>query len=237
MKQQILSEINSKLSALGIRVQNGNGADISISTEFLDAGWNTGNKKISYEASIFANEQENVIYMYEKTTEVGQGISFGGESESSFQSGMTLFRKVKSIQYGIDGKAYEYTLDLGAITKTVKETAKRYGWKFKIVLNKDKAMYPAGYVQSFVPTFKQAQPVEQPLQTNGGFCSNCGMQLAQGARFCDKCGKPVGNPTSQTAVPPYVPHEQPQPNPINPQPQYGNPQGAFYSAAPKKTAE
>jgi len=142
MKQQILSEINNKLSVLKIPVQNGNGADITINTEFLNAGWGTGNKKITYEASIFANEQDNVIYMYEKTTEVGKGLSFGFSSSSSFQSGTTLFRKVKSIQYGPDGKAYEYAIDLGAIPKAVKETAKQYGWKFKTVLNKNKAMYP-----------------------------------------------------------------------------------------------
>ncbi len=59
MKQQILSEICSKLSVLGISVQTGNGTDITISTEFLDAGWSTGSKKISYEALVFANEQDN----------------------------------------------------------------------------------------------------------------------------------------------------------------------------------
>jgi glycine cleavage system H lipoate-binding protein len=40
---------------------------------------------------------------------------------------------VKNVQYGLDGKVYEYSLDLGAIPKTVKETAKQYGWKFKTV--------------------------------------------------------------------------------------------------------
>lgn len=141
MKQQILSEIVSKLAAMGIMVRTGDGTDLAINTEFLDAGWGTGSKKISYESFIFVNEQENTIYMYEKTTEVGRGLSFGGGSESSFQSGMTVFRKVKSVQYGPDGKTYEYTLDLGAIVKAVKDAAKTFGWKFKTVLNKKKAMY------------------------------------------------------------------------------------------------
>lgn len=226
MKQQILSEINSKLSALGIPLQDGNGADITISTEFLDAGWSTGSKKISYEASVFANELDNVVYMYEKTTEVGHGLSFGGGSGSSFQSGTTLFRKVKSVQYGLDGKAYEYTLDLGAIPKAVKETAKQYGWKFKIVINKNKAMYPAGYVP--MPIVQKEKPQQQ--QT-AGFCSNCGMQLTEGAKFCDKCGKPTGTMPQQ---PPDVP-------PVTPvQAQYNNPQGEFYAKskapAPKSKA-
>ncbi|NLI92111.1 MAG: zinc-ribbon domain-containing protein [Peptococcaceae bacterium] len=234
MKQQILSEISSKLSVLGIPVQNGNGADITISTEFLDAGWSTGSKKISYEASVFANEQDNVIYMYEKTTEVGHGLSFGGGSGSSFQSGKTLFRKVKSVQYGLDGKAYEYSLDLGAIPKAVKETAKQYGWKFKTVLNKNKAMYPAGYVPTFVPPAKQAQPVEQAPQANGGFCSNCGMQLMESAKFCDKCGKPVGTTPQQPSATPPVTSVEPQYQQQS-QPQYKNPQGQFYSEAQRKS--
>lgn len=94
---------------------------------------------------VFANDQDNTVYMYEKTTEVSKGFSFGASNDSWSQSGKTLFRKVKSIQYGLDGKAYEYTLDLGAIPKTIKEIAQKYGWKFKTVINKNKALYPAGY--------------------------------------------------------------------------------------------
>jgi len=192
MKQKILSEINSKLSALNLPMQNENGADITINTEFVNAGWSTGSKKISYQASVFANEQDNVIYMYEKTIEIGHGLSFGGDSCSSFQSGITLFRKVKSVQYGFDGKVYEYTLDLGAIPKIVKETAKRYGWKFKTVLNKNKAMYPEGYVPAFAPPIpdNQSPSTRQDPKADGGFCTNCGMPIEAGAKFCDKCGKP-----------------------------------------------
>lgn len=152
MRQEMLAEISGKLSALGVPVQYGYGADITINTEFLDARWSTGSKKISYEASIFANEKDKAVYMYEKTTETGHGLSFGASGGTSFQSGSTLFRKVKSVQYGPDGKAYEYNLDLGAIPKAVKETAKRCGWKFKVVLNKNTAMYPAGYIPPSMPT-------------------------------------------------------------------------------------
>ena len=144
MKQEIITEIKEKLAALSIPAQYGNGTDIAINTEFLDAKWSTGSKKISYEALIFVNERERAVYMYEKTTEMGGGLSFGMNAESSFQSGSTLFRKVKSVQYGPDGKAFEYTLDLGAIPKAIKEAAKRGGWKFKTVLNRSKAMYLPG---------------------------------------------------------------------------------------------
>ena len=144
MKQQIITEIKEKLEELGVPMQFGNETDISISTELLDAKWSTGGKKIRYEAYILVNDREHVVNMYEKTMEAGGGFSFGMSTEASFQSGSTLYRKVKSIQYGLDGKAFEYTFDLGAIPKAVKDAAKRSGWKFKTVLNKNKALYLTG---------------------------------------------------------------------------------------------
>jgi hypothetical protein len=143
MKQQIITEIRETLSALGLPAHDGNDTDIIVNAEFLDAKWSTGSKKISYEAAIFADEREEIVYMFEKTTESDQGLSFGMSGGSSFQSGSTLYRKVKSIQYGPDGKAYEYELDFGAIPKAVKEIALRCGWKFKTVIRRKKASYPA----------------------------------------------------------------------------------------------
>ena len=226
MKQKIISEIDSKLSLLKIPVQKANGADITINTEFLDAGWSTGSKKISYEASVLANEQDHVIYMYEKTTEVGHGLSFGGDSGSSLQSGTTLFRKVKSVQYGLDGKAYEYTLDLGAIPKAVKEIAKQYGWKFKTVLHKNLAIYPAGYVPTFIPAppVTQAQSTGPDPQAGGSFCPNCGMPHMEGAKFCDKCGKPIEPMSQQQFTTPNATSVDQES-----QPQYDNPQGAVFA--------
>ena len=142
LKTKLVSALKEKFISLGVPLQNASQADISVATEFLDAKWSTGSKKISYEASVFADVKEHTVYMYEKTTETGHGLSFGGGMDSSFQSGTTLFRKVKSIQYGPDGKAYELSLDLGSISKAAKETAQNFGWKFKTVLNKNKAMYP-----------------------------------------------------------------------------------------------
>lgn len=142
MKQQILSEIKEGFTALGVQAQYGTTADVAVNAELLNAKWSTGSKKIVYAASILADEHERTVYMYEKTTETGGGLSFGASGGSSFQTGSTLFRKVKSVQYGPDGKAYEYEFDLGAIPKIVKEAAKRGGWKFKTVLNRNKAMFP-----------------------------------------------------------------------------------------------
>ncbi len=175
----LVSAISTALRALGVPVQLGAGTDVSVRTEFLDAGWGTGDKRIDYEALVFVDDAEQTVFLYEKTAETGSGFSFGSSSESSFQSGATLFRKVKGVQYSTDGKAYEYKLDLGSIPKAVKETAKQHGFKCRTVLSRDKALWPAGYA-----------PVP-PAQGHWGFCSNCGSPLSAGARFCTKCGAPT----------------------------------------------
>lgn len=185
IKQKLLSDIAEKLSAVGIRAQFGSGSDLTLDEELLNTGWSTGTKKINYEASIYADEHNDVVYMYEKTSETGRGLSFGVDSESSFQRGKTLFRKVKSVRYGPDGKAYEINLDLGAISKAVKETAEKYGWKFKTVLIKKKAMYPEGYI-SDTPHPAAAEPV---FVSAARFCTNCGAHIAVNSRFCGRCGK------------------------------------------------
>ena len=46
----------------------------------------------------------------------------------------------RCVQYDSEGKVVEYSFDLGAIPKTVKEIAKANGWKFKTVIMKKKAM-------------------------------------------------------------------------------------------------
>lgn len=250
-KQILLSTISEKFNQMGIKYSIGNATDITVSAEFLDAGWSTGSKKINYEASIFADDVSNTVFMWEMTKEVGQGLSFGGESDSYFQNGKTLFRKVKCVQYGLDGKAYEYTLDLGAIPKAAKETAAQYGWKFKTVLSKNKAMYPSGYVSAFIqPTAGQPQP--QPPVRASGFCGNCGMPIAADTAFCNNCGKPMGavphvpqtvGQQQQQYIPPQPIYSQPSQNTYS-QPQqsqqnytqYNNPQGQFYANTPKKNS-
>lgn len=180
-REQVIGDIVKRLEQLHIQFSKGNGADITVSTEFLDAGWSIGKKKITYEASIYCDEGSRTVYMWELTKEVGHGLSFGGSSGSSFQTGLTLFRKVKSVQYGPEGKVYEYTLDLGAIPKAAKETAKAAGWSFKTVLKKDKASWPVGYAP--------VEPSTAPSPQGGPFCTSCGNKLPQDAVFCPTCGK------------------------------------------------
>jgi hypothetical protein len=228
-KQAILSQITAELSRLGVSFQAGNGADLTIVNDFVDAAWSTGIKRISYEASVFLDEQTSTAFMWEKTNESGGGFSGGFSGESSFQSGATLYRKVVSIQYGPDGRAVEYKLDLGAITKSVKNAAKQYGWKFKTVLVKAKAQFPAGYQPQAPAAYPlpQAPMAYQQPQAPAAFCGNCGKPLLPGARFCDNCGQLQG-----TAAPAGYP---PQPPAYAPQVQYpGQPAPyAANAAAPK----
>ena len=141
MKQDLLQEIETQLSSLGIHAEKGGKTDLSIDAELLDASFSTGKKKIKYEAMILLDETEKAVRMYEKTTEISAGVSFGMSGETSFQSGSTLMRKVKSVQYSPEGKVFEYNFDLGAISKAVKGAAQEHGWSFKTVILKKNAMY------------------------------------------------------------------------------------------------
>jgi hypothetical protein len=191
-KEALMDLIAKKFTEMGLPYQTGQGTDLSLSTELLDAQWGSGKKKISYEASIYADETSLTVFMWEMTKETGSGFSFGAASETTFQSGKTVFRKVKSIQYGPDGKAYEYTLDLGAIPKAVKETASNQGWKFKTVLNKKKALWPEGYSGTKGPsqTDEPKQMTSSPLPPVGGdiFCTQCGHGLFPEDLYCPECG-------------------------------------------------
>jgi len=126
---------------MGIAVTKGDKTDLSIDVELLDASFSTGKKKLKYEAMILLDEADKAVRMYEKTTETSSGVSFGMSGETSFQSGSTLMRKVKSVQYGPEGKVFEYNFDLGAISKAIKSAALAHGWSFKTVIIKKNAMF------------------------------------------------------------------------------------------------
>ena len=141
MKQDLLQEIGTQLASMGVAAAKADNTDLSIDAELLDAGFSTGKKKIRYEAQILADEADQTVKMFEKTIEISVGVSFGMSGESSFQSGKTLFRKVKSVQYGPEGKVFEYNFDIGAIAKAVKTAALAQEWSFKTVILKKNAQY------------------------------------------------------------------------------------------------
>jgi len=202
-KQRMVADISAQLAQLGVTAAYGNGADIIIDATFLDAAWSTGRKQVRFEASVLLDETRSTALMWQKTSEIGQGFSFGFSSESYVQKGTTLFRKVKAVQYAPDGMAYQYDLDLGAITRAVEETAKRYGWRFNTVVSREKASYLPGGPSSFSPSPPQATfvpPPPPPPAPNIVFCSQCGQPVA--GCFCENCGNTVEDISKTAAVPP-----------------------------------
>ena len=141
MKHDLMQEIVSALSALGLNATASDKTDLVVDAELVDAALSTGNVKLKYEAMILLDEDAKIVKMYEKTTEMRAGLSFGMSGESSFQSGSTLMRKVMCVQYDPSGKALEYHFDLGAVSKAVKSAALAQGWGFKSVIIKKNAMY------------------------------------------------------------------------------------------------
>lgn len=141
MKKDLLLEIQTQLGTLGMSAATGDKTDLMIDAELVDASFSTGKKKLTYEAMILLDEGDKQVRMYEKTTETSAGVSFGMSGETSFQSGSTLMRKVKCVQYDPTGKVLEYNFDLGAISKAVKAAALSHGWGFKTVIMKKNAMY------------------------------------------------------------------------------------------------
>jgi TM2 domain-containing membrane protein YozV len=68
------------------------------------------------------------------------------------------------------------------------------------------------------------------------FCSNCGKQNPDGARFCESCGNTMTAAAQQAPPPQYAPPPQPQYAPPPPQ-QYAPPPQAFAPPfAPQNTA-
>ena len=140
-KNEIINTIAEQYKAIGVTRKLGGSADITVDQELLDAKFPTGKIKIHYENSILLNEKDKIVYFWEATKEIKSGFSFGFSKDSYSQSGLTLSRRVRSVQYTIDGKAYEFDFDIGKINQIVKSAAKDNGWKFKVVLSKKKASF------------------------------------------------------------------------------------------------
>ena len=156
-KQEFINSIVLTLAGQGITCEVGTATDINIAQEFLDANVGTEGKPVNYSASALFNEEKSEIYFWELT------------KETSFQSGKTLFRKVKSFVYAPDGRAVECSFDLGLIQKTFHEVAKQNGWKVKTALSQKKASYSASF-QGELPTspisaeFAQNPPITDLLK-------------------------------------------------------------------------
>ena len=141
-KQQLVTQIAQDFTQQGIAFIQGKQSDFEIHTEFVNAGWSTGKKKFRYDALIRLDEEEKIAWFWQKTTESGAGMSFGCGLETATQSGATILRKVKIVQYGPEGKVVEVNANLAEIARIVKRCAKAGGWKFRTALRQDKAKFP-----------------------------------------------------------------------------------------------
>gem|GEM_PF-7002581 len=160
-KAELIERVTTDLQKLGLTLQRNAGTDLSMEAELLDAQWTTGRRTIRYEAAIFFDEGRRTVVMHERTAEKGGGFSFGFQGESSVQVGRTLRRKVTIVSYGPEGKAIEFSFDIGAIVETVRSAAQQAGWSFQSVLRKSSAMWPKGYIPASDPT-TEAAPVSRP---------------------------------------------------------------------------
>lgn len=184
-KEALVAEAVEALKKIGVNCTLWGETDVRIHCEFLDATWGSGNKQILYDAAVLYDETKQEIMMWELTKESGGGFSFGSSSESSFQTGKTLFRKVKSVQYGVDGQAYEINLDIGAIAKVFKDISKQHHWKFHTVLNKNKALYSAG------------SPVDVPVGAGGNHPVNPPADQPVSQQVSQQVSQPVSQPVNQ----------------------------------------
>jgi len=141
MKDEIVQEIFSKLESMVLSPVRGGESDITVNCELLDAKVGSGEKKIAYENAILVDEDEKVVFLYEKTTEKSKGFSFGASGESSFQTGKTLIRQVKGTVIGTNGSVFNYDFDIGEISKSIRAIAEKSGFKFKTVIRRKSALF------------------------------------------------------------------------------------------------
>lgn len=133
MKQQLIDDICFKLNELQIPFSIKDNTYIYVNTEFYDVGYGTQPKMVLYDLTVFLDEPNRSVFMYVKTAE--KFISAEGVVGEYTNRSSSLFRTVKSVCSGADGKISVITVDLGQVPNTVKDTAFRYGWKFRTALN------------------------------------------------------------------------------------------------------
>jgi len=146
MKQHLLDDICQKLNELRIPFSLKDNTYIYVNTEFYDIGYGTQAKMVLFDLSVFIDEPNQSVFMYVKTAE--KFISADGAIGEYTNQSSSLFRQVRSVCADDDGKVTVISIDLGEVPNTVKNTAFRYGWKFRTALNLNKRSKKAETVTS-----------------------------------------------------------------------------------------
>jgi hypothetical protein len=137
-KQIILEQVKNQLSHFGIPYAAEQNSGLTLYNEFVDTGWNTGEVRIIYEASIWLDEQIETAFMWEHIRQTGREPA--AEREIS-RDDLLGSRKVRCVQYGPEGQSLGDALDLGAVSALVEASVTGNGWKFKQVLRREQAQY------------------------------------------------------------------------------------------------
>lgn len=135
--QELFNDIIKTIKTLNLPFSTSNNL-VVINTELLDASSSVNKKNIQFECLIYIYEEKNKILFFQKVEEKSSGLFLEKKFESYSQTGLSLNRKVISVQYGIEGKEYSYSFNLGELQKSIKEISKNYKWKFRIILTKKK---------------------------------------------------------------------------------------------------
>lgn len=135
MKRQIIEDITATLIQLQIPFSIKDDSNIVVSTEFYEIGYGTMSKKVMYDLSVYIDEGQKVVFMYAKTAD--QCLMSVDDLETSWPSA-SLFRTVKRLYYDEDGRPAIVDVDLGAVPNTIKDTACKYGWKFRTTISMSK---------------------------------------------------------------------------------------------------
>ncbi len=136
MKKQLIDDICLKLNELHIPFTLKDGTYISVNTEFYDVGYGTEPKIVLYDLSVFFDEPNQAVFMYVKTGD--KPVPVGSNNKDTGVQPSTIFRKVRHVCQDQDGKVTVISIDLGEVPNTIKNTAFKYGWKFRTALNLNK---------------------------------------------------------------------------------------------------
>ncbi len=140
MKRLILDDICLKLNELNIPYMMQDEKYIRVSTTFYDVGYNVQPKKVLYELSVCVDEGSRCVSMYVKTSDE---YMLASGADAVQKPSASIFRKVRHISFNGDGPGEVTVIDLGEVPNTVKNTAVKYGWKFRTALNLNKPIKKA----------------------------------------------------------------------------------------------